>query len=149
MGRLVTYLVLALALILFGFAGLFSIGAPFLLTGMVMLVCFPWRHRRRILWPAVAGVWGFTLGYILLAPIGCTEYGTNEGLRLGFLSAAATTTCNGIFFDYAGGAPYNPPLLPAILIGVLVGLVSAIAVRTLLSRTDRGRAIARPVPPAG
>jgi hypothetical protein len=118
---MLAYAALAVALILFGFAGLFSIGAPFLITGIVMLVCLPWRHRRGILWPAIAGVWGFTLGYVLLAPIGCTETGTNEGLRLGFVSVAATTICNGVFFDYSGGASYNPALLPSVFVGVIVG----------------------------
>jgi hypothetical protein len=134
MGRVLAYAALAVALILFGFAGLFSIGAPFLLTGIVMLVCFPWRRRREVLWPALSGVWGLTLGYLLLAPIGCSTRGTSESLTMGFVSTAATTTCNGVFFDYSGGASYNPPLLPALLVGVLVGAVTIIAVRALLSR---------------
>jgi hypothetical protein len=134
MGRMVAYAALAVVLILFGFAGLFSIGAPFLLTGMVMLVCFPWRRRREVLWPAISGVWGLTLGYVLLAPIGCSTGGTSEGLAIGFVNTAATTTCNGVFFDYSGGASYNPPLLPALLVGVLVGAVAILAVRALLSR---------------
>lgn len=133
MGRVLAYAALAVALILFGFAGLFSIGAPFLLTGIVMLVCFPWRGRREVLWPAISGVWGLTLGYVLLAPIGCST-GTSEGLTIGFVSTAATTTCSGVFFDYSGGASYNPPLLPALLVGVLVGAVAIIGVRALLSR---------------
>ena len=133
MGRMLAYVVLAVALVLFGFAGIFSIGAPFLLTGLVMLVCFPWRHRRRILWPAIAGVWGLTAGYVLLAPIGCAQTVTSERLTLGFVSTAATTTCNGVFFDYSGGASYTPPLLPAFLVGVFAGVVTALAVRTLLS----------------
>lgn len=137
MGRTLAYALLAVALVLFGFAGLFSIGAPFLLTGLVMLVCFPWRHRRQILWPAIAGVWGCTVGYIFVAPIGCTESGTSEGLTLGFVSTATTTTCNGVFFDYSGGASYNAPLLPAFLVGVFVAVVSAIAVKTLLLRDSR------------
>jgi hypothetical protein len=135
MGRMLAYAALAVCLILFGFAGLFSIGAPFLLTGIVMLVCFPWRRRRDIIWPAIAGVWGFTLGYVLLAPIGCSTRGTSEGLTIGFASTAATTTCNGVFFDYSGGASYDPPLLPALVVGVLVGAVAIVAMRALLSRT--------------
>lgn len=132
MGRALAYAALAVALILFGFAGLFSIGAPFLLTGIVMLVCFPWRRRREVLWPAISGVWGLTLGYVLLAPIGCSTRGTSE-LTIGFASTGATTTCNGVFFDYSGGASYDPPLLPALLVGVLVGVVAIIGVRTLLA----------------
>ena len=134
MGRVLAYAAPAVALILFGIAGLFSIGAPFLLTGIVMLACFPWRRRREVLWPAISGVWGLTLGYVLLAPIGCSTGVTSEGLRMGFVSTAATTTCNGVFFDYSGGASYNPPLLPALLVGLLVGAVAMVGVRALLSR---------------
>ena len=134
MGRMLAYATLAVVLIIFGFAGLLSMGAPFLLTGIVMLVCFPWRRRREVLWPAISGVWGLTLGYVLLAPIGCSTGGTSESLTIGFVSTAATTTCDGVFFDYSGGASYNPPLLPALLVGVLVGAVAIIAMRALLSR---------------
>ena len=136
MGRAPAYAALAVALILLGFAGLFSVGAPFLLTGTVMLVCFRWRRRREILWPAIAGVWGFTLGYVLLAPVGCSTRGTSEGLTMGFVSTTATTTCNGVFFDYSGGASYNPPLFPALLVGLLIGAVVIVGVRTLLPRME-------------
>jgi hypothetical protein len=139
MGRMLAYATLAVVLIIFGFAGLLSIGAPFLLTGIVMLVCFPWRSRREVLWPAISGVWGLTLGYVLLAPIGCSTRRTSAGLTIGFVSTAATTTCKGVFFDYSGGASYHPPLLPALLVGVLVGAVAIIAVRALLSRMARAK----------
>jgi hypothetical protein len=141
--RTLGYAFLAVALIIFGFAGLFSIGAPFLLTGLVMLICFPWRHRRTILWPALAGVWGFTAGYILVAPLGCTQTGTSEGLTRGFISVAATTTCNGAFFDYSGGASYNPPLLPAVLVGIVVAVGTALAVRALISKGSRDATLVR------
>jgi hypothetical protein len=131
--RTLGYTLLAVALIIFGFAGLFSIGAPFLLTGVVMLVCFPWRRRRGILWPAIAGVWGFTLGYVLIAPLGCTH--TVSLTRA--LTSTASTTCNGVFFDYSGGASYNPPLLPAVVVGIAVAVGTALAVGALLSRGFR------------
>jgi len=58
---------------------------------------------------------------------------------MGFMSTAATTTCNGVFFDYSGGASYNPPLLPALLVGLLVGAVAIVGVRALLSRMARAK----------
>lgn len=136
MARTVAYAGLAVAFVLFGFAGLFSVGAPFLLMGLVMLLCFPWRHRRRILWPAIAGVWGFTVGYILVAPLGCTQ--TSYPLLTDAIGTSPSTTiCNGVLFDYSGGASYNAPLLPAFLLGAFVAVVSALAVRTLLPRDAR------------
>jgi hypothetical protein len=44
------------------------------------------------------------------------------------------TVCNGALFHYSGGTSYNPPLLPALIIGLAVGLIVAIAVRRLLSK---------------
>jgi hypothetical protein len=133
--RTLGYTLLAVALIIFGFAGLFSIGAPFLLTGLVMLACFPWRRRRGVLWPAIVGVWGFTPGYVLIAPLGCTR---TVSLTRAATSTAAMTTCNGVFFDYSGGASYNPPLLPAVVVGIAVAVGTALTVRALISRGFRG-----------
>jgi hypothetical protein len=128
--RTLAYAFLAVVLIIFGYAGLFSVGAPFLLTGLVMLICFPWRRRRGILWPAIAAVWGFTLGYVLIAPLGCSQTGGVPLIQAA--SAAARTTCNGAFFDYSGGASFNPPLLPAVLVGIAVAGGTALAVRALI-----------------
>lgn len=141
MARTLGYAFFAVALIIFGFAGLFSIGAPFLLTGLVMLICFPWRHRRTLLWPAIAGVWAFTLGYVLMAPLGCSRTGDAPVSQAA--SALATTTCNGVFFDYAGGASYNPPLLPAVLVGIAVASGTALAVRALISKGSRDATLVR------
>jgi hypothetical protein len=124
------YAALAVGLVLFGIVGLFSIGAPFLLTGLAMLVCFPWRRRPDILWPALAGVWGLTLGYALVAPLSCTSTDVPTGgvpFRMG-------TTCNGLLFDYSGGPSYNAPLLPALLFGLAMAAGSAVTVRMVLAR---------------
>jgi formate-dependent nitrite reductase membrane component NrfD len=118
------YAALAVGLVLFGIVGLFSIGAPFLLTGLAMLVCFPWRRRPDVLWPALAGVWGLTLGYILVAPLSCTS--TDVG-----------TTCNGLLLDYSGGPSYNAPLLPALLVGLATAVASGLLVRMLVRRRRR------------
>jgi hypothetical protein len=100
---------------------------PFLLTGVVMLVCFPWRRRKEILWPALAGVWGLTLGYLLVAPLTCTSTASAD-------KVAGVTRCNGVFFDYSGGLSYNPPLLPALLVGLGVAAASAGLVRVATVR---------------
>jgi hypothetical protein len=140
MARSWPYLALAVVLVLFGFVGLLSIGAPFLLTGLAMLVVYPWRRRRDILWPALAGVWGLVLGYILVAPLGCTTSSIPSDHAL---VSEGFTRCNGVFFDYAGGGSYNPPLLPALLVGLVVAVVSAAVVRTVLSRERRDYAVRR------
>jgi hypothetical protein len=135
------YTFLAVALVLFGAAGLFSIGLPFLLTGLVMLALLPWRRRREILWPSLAGVWGLTLGYLLVAPLGCTTTAPNGS---GFRPPSPATTCNGLFFEYVGGRSYDPPFLPALLVGVVVGVAAFLVSRALIRRRARTTASANP-----
>jgi hypothetical protein len=131
---------LAVALIVFGMIAIFSIGAPFLLTGLVMLVCSPWRRRRDILFPALAAVGGLTLGYLLVAPLGCMSSSAPGA------ASSGTTVCNGVLLDYSGGGVYNPPLLPALAVGLVTGAVAAVVVRALVSnRSSRDR----PLPPTG
>ena len=67
---MLVYFAIAITLCAFGFVAIFSVGAPFLLTGAAMLVASPWRGRRDVLWPVVAAPWAFTVTYILLAPLG-------------------------------------------------------------------------------
>jgi hypothetical protein len=132
------YAALAVGLVLFGIVGLFSIGAPFLLTGLAMLVCFPWRRRPDILWATLAGVWGLTLGYILVAPLSCTGTATATTTPTGTVTVRmATTTCNGLLLDYAGGPSYNAPLLPAFLFGLAMAAASVVLVRMAFARRRR------------
>jgi hypothetical protein len=129
----IAYVVLALALVAFGVAGLFSIGAPFLLTGLAMLVSFPWRRRPAVVWPAIAGVWAFTVAYVLVAPLGCTSTSL-PALAAEPVPVGRITRCNGVFFDYVGGATYRAPLLPATIVAIAAAFVAAVIVRALISR---------------
>ncbi len=128
------YATVAVGLVLFGIVGLFSIGAPFLLTGLAMLLCFPWRRRREVLWSALAGVWGLTIGYILVAPLGCTSSASRAA---GGVLSEGGTTCNGLLLDYSGGPSYNAPLLPALLVGLASAAASALLVRMFVTRRRR------------
>jgi len=127
------YSAIAGGLVLFGVASIFSIGAPVLLTGVVMLACFPWRHRREVLWPALAGIWGLTLGYVLVAALGCST----TPFEPGFEPRDEVTRCSGVLLDYSGGSGYDAPLLPAVLVGLGVAAASAAVARTVILRRHR------------
>jgi hypothetical protein len=117
----------------FGFLGLFSIGAPFLLTGVAMMVVSPWRTRREVLWPALVGVWAFVLGYVLVAPLGCTS--TAVAVTAASPVPQSHTTCTNVLgIDYSGIGIYNPSLVPAVLAGLAAGAAGALATRFLLRR---------------
>jgi hypothetical protein len=121
----------AILLVGFGFLALFSIGAPFLLTGLAMMVVSPWRTRGEVLWPTLVGVWAFVLGFVLVAPLGCTS--TAMAVTAGSPAAESHTTCTNILgIDYSGTGIYNPSLAPAVFAGMAAGAGGALATRFLL-----------------
>ncbi len=121
------YVAIAIGSIVFGVLGAFTIGVPFLLTGVAMLVVFPWRTRRDVVWPAVAAPWAFTVTYVLLAPLSCTTSASN-----GSLSHTECTNVLGI--GYGGGGAYDPPLLPAFLAGLVASGLTVFVLRRLLAK---------------
>jgi hypothetical protein len=116
--RKIAYLAVAIATALFGYLALFSIGFPFLLTGLLMLALTPLRRRIEIMVPALLWPWVFTLGYVLVAPLGCTRFVTPKIVG-GVASVEGTTRCNALFFTYAGDGSYSPPIWPAVLVGAV------------------------------
>ncbi len=130
--RPVSYWILAAVLVGLGCLSLFSIGAPLLLTGLAMAVVGPWRRRRDVLWPTLTGVWASVLGYLLVAPLGCT--GTSTALPTGASTLGRTTCATLLGLDYSGGSAYRAPLLPAFLAGLGVGVVVAVGTRVILER---------------
>jgi len=122
------YFGLAIALCAVGLVAILSIGAPFFLTGIAMLVVSPWRGRKDVLWPVVAAPWAFTVTYVLLAPLSCTSTVSIGPL----LSRTECTNILGI--DYSGSGSYQPPLLPALLAGLIVAVFTFLVLRRLLAR---------------
>jgi hypothetical protein len=121
------YWLVAVALVVFGFLGGFSIGGPFLMLGLVMLVVGPVRHRPRLFWPVIAGVVAFNAGYWAVTPLVCTT--TAE------LGGQASTACTNLLgIRYAGGPDYNPSLVPARIAGLGAGIAAAVVTALLLWR---------------
>ena len=52
----------------------------------------------------------------------------------GRASIEGSTRCNAVFFTYAGGADYRPPLLPAVLTGVALATAASLAISWALRR---------------
>jgi hypothetical protein len=130
----IVYWSLAIGLVAFGFLALISIGLPFLLTGLAMLFLASRRSERATLWPTLIGIWAFVLGFVLIAPLGCATTSSAEPGQ----AVAATTSCGNVLgLDYSGGAGYTPPLLPAALVGIALGLAAALGARRLLRRGER------------
>ncbi len=124
----VGYWVLVSLLWLFGVISIFSIGMPLLLLGATLAVVAPWRGQPAVLWPAVTAVVALVVGYVLVAPLGCTTA----------LPDGTTTCTNLLGIDYTGGGSYNPSLVPALLAGLVLAVLTAATVRVILRRRQRG-----------
>jgi hypothetical protein len=129
--RTAVYIAIAAILLVFGYLALFSIGWPFALTGILMLALIGQRHRFDVLAPALAWPWVFTIGYLLVAPIGCTSTATPT---IAGGNVEGVTRCTSLFVTYAGRSPYQPPLLPALLTGVALGTAASLAIHWTLRR---------------
>ncbi len=131
----VAYWAGAIVLVAFGYPALFGIGAPFLLTGLAMLIVGPWRGRATVLWPTLVGVWSFVLGYILVAPLYCTA--TAGPVAPGAPFVQHTTCTNVLGIDYSEAGNYNPSLLPGFIAGLMAGAMGAVLTRRVIARRRR------------
>ncbi len=115
------YWIASVALIVFGFLGSFSIGQPFLLVGLAMLVLGRVRNRPLLFWPPMLAVLAYDVVYWAVAPFSCTASET-----VGGTSHTVCSSLIGIRFE--GDGLYNPSLEPATIAAVLVaGLVLVVA----------------------
>jgi MFS family permease len=122
------YWTLVVLLIAFGCLGIFSIGIPILLMGITLAILFPRRHTRGVIASGVVAIVGFTLGFILAAPLSCT---TNETS----IHPTSRTVCANILgINYSGTGAHYPSLFPALIVGIVVGLISAMGARRLAHR---------------
>ena len=132
------YWALVVFLIGFGFLGLISIGAPFLLLGITLAILSRRRHETGVIAAGVAAIVGFTLGYVLLAPLGCTSSSGAPG------SISHTVCTNVLGINYSGVGLYNPSLAPGLLAGIVFAVTFALGTRWLARRIAAGRASGSP-----
>jgi hypothetical protein len=124
-----SYWLVALVLTAFGFIAGFSIGPPFFVVGVAMLILGPLRTRPRVFWPALVGVIAFVIGVVLVVPLYCVATSDAGGLT--------TTVCSSIIGpSWSGTGLYNPPPAAfdvALRDGLAAGVVGAVATWALLS----------------
>ncbi|MGH2572813.1 MAG: hypothetical protein ACRDGU_04945 [Actinomycetota bacterium] len=135
----ILYWALVAVMVSFGFLGLASIGAPFLLIGLALAFLWPARGKPTVFWPVVIGVGSFIVGYILAAPLACT--GEEEDSSSG---ASGSTQCfNLLGIDYSGTGDYNPPLWPGLVVGLATGVVGSLLTVVVTRRVQRETAARR------
>ena len=135
------YWIASLGLIAFGFLGALSIGRPFFLVGVAMLVLGPVRRHPTLFWPPLLAVVAYNVGYWAVAPLYCTAGGAVGGPSTGAVGGPSTTTCSNVLgITYSGAGVYNPSLDPANVAGLLlagVTFVVVLAAVTLKRRSER------------
>jgi len=116
-----SYWITSLGLIAFGFLGTFSIGRPFFLVGLAMLVLGPVRRRPALFWPPLLAVVAYNAAYWAVAPLYCTATEAVGG--------PSTTVCSSVLgINYSGTGSYNPSLDPANMAGLLLAALAFVAV---------------------
>ena len=119
------YWVAGVSLIAFGVVAMFSIGRPFLLVGLAMLILGPLRRRPALFWPPLGAVIAYNVGYWAVVPLYCTATETAGG--------TSTTTCSSLIgIGYSGSGIYNPSLDPANYAGLLLAAVAFVVVLALM-----------------
>ncbi len=126
------YWITSLVLIVFGFLGSFSIGQPFLLVGLAMLVLGVFRSRPLVFWPPMLAVIAYNIVYWAVAPFSCSASETVGG--------TSHTVCSSLIgLRFEGEGSYNPSLIPAALAGLLFAALVLVVAFALLWWNRRGR----------
>ena len=116
----VGYWITSLGLIVFGIVGAWSIGKPFLLVGLAMLLLGPFRRHSFSFWPPLLAVIAYNIGFWTVAPLYCSA--TSE------VGSVGTTVCTSLIgIRYTGEGNFNPSSMPGVIAGVIFAAVTAIA----------------------
>ena len=100
---------------------MFSIGRPFLLVGLAMLIPGPLRSRPVLFWSPLVAVIAYNVAYWAVAPLYCTATEAAGG--------TSTTTCSSLIgIGYSGSGIYNPSLEPANQAGLTVAAMVFVVV---------------------
>lgn len=145
--RRLLYWITTCILIGFGFLGMLSIGRPFLMVGLAMLLLSPFRTRATVFWPPIAAIVAWNVGFLAIAPMYCTAtqtVGTGSGV-----AGESTTVCSSLTgIVYSGRGIYNPSLEPANQVALVLAAVSFVlafaAVRWRVSHEHVGSSIQNP-----
>lgn len=129
------YSVLVVSLIVFGFVAIFTIGRAFWLVAAAMIVLVPFRSRPRVWRSGMALVVGCLIGFAVFAPVRCTHTATFDPVV-----GVDPTVCRSLSgIEYTGPDEYTPPIAPALITGIALGVLMAGATWLLVGRhQERG-----------
>jgi len=130
------YWITSFGLIAFGVVAMLSIGRPFLLVGLAMLVLGPLRRHPTLYWPPIVAVIAYNVGWWAVAPMYCTATQAVGGV--------STTICSNLLgLTWSGSGIYNPSLEPANQAALLMAAVAFVVVLAVMLWRGRAGRITR------
>lgn len=137
-GAGVRYWLIILLLVALGFLTIFSIGLYFWFMAAALILLSPFRSRPSIFLPGIALFTGFLIGYVLVAPWGCSQsfsFTTDPAAGEETVSPVVCTSPVGI--EYSGQEPFEPSRTPALVAGGALALIAGTVTWGVTKRTAR------------
>lgn len=132
----VGYWIMVVALLILGYFTGFTIGPVFWFIAVVMIVMAPFRSRPRIYRTGIALFMGFVIGYVLVAPLGCSQ-SAESNLVTGEQTVSPVVCSSIIGIEYSGPEPFDPTLVPALVSGGVLAVVAGAATWIATGRSLR------------
>jgi len=130
------YWITTFGLIVFGFLAMLSIGRPFLLVGLALLLLRPLRSRPAAFWPPLAAVISWNVAFMAIAPMYCVA---TQSVGVGSSGESTTVRTSLTGMVYSGRGLYNPPLGPANQAALLLAVVTFAMVLAAMTWLRRSR----------
>lgn len=113
-------------LVALGFVTIFSVGLYFWFMAVALTLLSPFRSRRQLFLPGLALCLGFLIGYVLVAPWGCSQSFTSNPTT-GDETVSPVVCTSPIGIEYAGSDPFEPSQVPALIAGAATAVTAAAA----------------------
>lgn len=118
------YWVVVVVLVALGFLTIFSFGLYFWFIAVALVLLSPFRSRPQVFLPGIALFLGSLVGYVLVAPWGCSQsFSSNPRTGQETLSPVVCTSPIGM--EYSGLEPFEPSRTPALIAGAAVAVMAA------------------------
>jgi hypothetical protein len=123
----VTYWLVCLVLLGFGYLAGFSIGPPFFYLGVGMLVLSPVRRWNFVFWPLLLAVIAFQIAYFSVAPFECSASQAIGGPTM--------TVCRSpLGFRYEGGTGFEASRTMSLVAGAASATLTALMTWVVMRR---------------
>jgi len=120
------YWLMVLILVALGFLTIFSIGMGLWFIAAALIVMSPFRSRPRMFRSGIALFLGFLIGYVLIAPWGCSQTFTSD-LTTGDETLSPVVCTSPVGVEYSGPEPFDPSRTLALVAGGVVAVVASTA----------------------